>query len=206
MKKYLAFIEPLEDFRDKEEAYCQIRIMSGDLKFKVFRQLLKTTIFNFYFWGTTFEVVYIENGVVIKVEDLHKDTMEEFSITVDYAVTYNAFTHEVLTKSGFLHNLDDSLFARNCKPILMRIYSEIATSYNFSMRFYLRKGAIISLLFDKNIDEKACFYKYVMQAGFVAADRNTMRSMIPKTQTDYDKNKKLNQEDIDRLFKEMSKV
>lgn len=202
-KKYLAFIEPLADYTGKEEVLCQVRFVTGDLAYRTFQQVLKTEIFNYYFWGTTFEVVYVEGGKITKVEDINKDTMLEFNIGVIYAISYNASTHDVLSNTGFLHNLDDSLFARHCKPILQRIYAEIAISQNFTMRMYTRNGAVISILFDKNIDKKSPMYKYALEVGFITANKDMLRGLVPKTQDDFDKNKKLTQEDIDRLFDTM---
>lgn len=199
--KYLAFIEPMEDLRDKIEVMCKIRIISGDLAFKSLQQVLKTTIFNYYFWGTTFEVVTIENGKIVNVEDVKKDTMLEFKLGLVYALTYNNFNHDVLTSDGFLHNLDDSLFARHCKPVLDRIYYEISTAYNFTMRMYTLNGAVINILFDKNIKKD----KYVLESGFISSDRKTLRNMIPKTQDEFDKKKKLTQSEIDKLFNDMNK-
>ena len=71
------------------------------------------------------------------------------------------------------------------------------------MRMYTRNGAVISILFDKNIDKKSPMYKYALEVGFITANKDMLRGLVPKTQDDFDKNKKLTQEDIDRLFDTM---
>lgn len=206
-KRYLAFIEPMEYLEEgKAEVMCTIRIITGDLAYKILHQKLRTDIFRYYFWGTTFEVVYIDDNMnVYKVEDVQKDTMLEFKLGVVYALTYNNITHDVLGSDGFLHNLDDSLFARHCRPVLNVMYNEIQTAYNFSMRMYTLNGAVINILFDKNMSEKSPGYKYSMQSGFISTNKDMLRNMIPKTQAEFDRKKKLTQEDIDKLFDDMNK-
>lgn len=204
-KRYLAFIEPLEPIVGKEEALCKVRIITGDLAYSSVTCKLTTGIFRYYFWGTTFEVVTIDGGVVVGVEDVKKETMLDFKLGVVHALTYNNFTHDVLASDGFLHNLDDSLFARHCRPVLNTIYNEIYTAQNFSMTMYTLNGAVINILFNKNIDKRAYEFKYALESGYVSADKGTLRSMIPKTQEDFDRKKKLTQSEIDKLFNDMVK-
>lgn len=198
----LAFIEPLEPYQGVNEVLCSIRPVTGKLSYRNIPAKLGTGIFNYYFWGTTFEVVKIDVDTfnVYEVRDILRSDFEEFNLSVDYAITYNHFTHDVLGSAGFLHNLDQSLFARHCKPVLNNIYVEISRSYNFAMRMYLLKGALISIVFDRNISKNSVLYKYVMQAGFVAADKDIMRKMIPKTTTDLSSKEVMKQEDIDKLL------
>lgn len=184
IKKYLAFIEPLEDIANKQEVMCNIRIITGERAYDVLHQKLTTDIFRYYFWGTTLEVISIDSstGQVVSVEDLQMETMSMFNIGITYALTYNRMNHDILCFNGMLYNLDESLFARHCKPVLQNIYNVIDTSYNFSMRIHTLKGALLNILFDNNINPNAAGYKYALGCGFVAANKQTLRNMIPQTQ------------------------
>lgn len=207
MKTYkcLAFIWPIEEYKDKEMANCYVRYVTGPFAHKTARYNLKTDIYRYYYWGVTFEVVTIdEQGTITEVADVKKGDLAEFGMGIVHAITYNSGTHEVLASNGFVYKLDQSLFYRNCKEVCEYIYEVIEESDNFVMQMYTMNGGIISILFDRNLDANSKSYKYAVHKGFVTGNSKLLRSMVPKTQGSTENKEVLTQRDIDRIIEGMT--
>lgn len=171
------------------------------------RYMLTTSIYKYYYWGVTFEVVSLaENGVITEVADVSREDLISFGLNIIHALSFNSITHEVLGSNGFVYKLDQSLFYRNCKPVCDYIYSQIGTANNIVMQMYTLNGGIISILFDKDIQPNSSSYKYVIQKGFVTADNKLLTSMVPKTEATTDNREVLKQRDIDRLIEKLSEA
>ena len=206
---YLALISPMEDYAGKDTVMCNVKFLTGDRKQQMYQMSMTTDIFRFYFWGVTLEVVELDNsGNLIRVYDIDDEAKRKYNIGISYALTYNDVNHEILAANGFVYNIDESLFARYCRPVCERIYAQIQQSYNFALRFYTWNGAMLSLLFDANVSKDSPMFKYALNRGFIVADKKVLRGMSPASTSvsyDYDKNQKLKQEDIDQMLKDMEK-
>lgn len=207
MKKYLALISPMEDYVDKDAVMCNVRLLTGDRKHQTYQMSMTTSIFRYYFWGVTLEVVELDNsGNLIRVYDIDGEARRKYSIGISYALAYDEVNHEILASDGFVYNIDESLFARYCKPVCERIYAQILRSYNFALQFYTWNGAMLSLLFDANVSKDSPMFKYALNRGFIIADKKVLRRMSlvsTSVSYEYDKNQKMTQDDIDRMLRSM---
>lgn len=205
--KCLAYIWPAEDIQGKDIALANVKFITGPYERKTARYMLTTSIYKYYYWGVTFEVVSLaENGAITGVADVIREDLISFGMNIIHALSFNSITHEVLGSNGFVYKLDQSLFYRNCKPVCDYIYSQIETANNIVMQMYILNGGIISILFDKDIQPNSSSYKYVIQKGFVTADNKLLRSMVPKTEATTDNREVLKQRDIDKLIEKLSEA
>lgn len=208
--RYLAFVGPIENHVGVKQVMCQVKVLTGDRAHKTYKMMMPTDIFKYYFWGVTLEIIEMDSkGNLLKVYDIDSGAKEEFNIGMAHALTYNEVSHEILASNGFVYNIDDSLFARYCMPVCKRIYDEIARCSNFAIQFYTYNGAMLCILFDRNVLPTSPMYKYVLNRGFIVADRKKLCGMSPANDTnvyDYDKNQKLKQSDIDNMVKDMLKT
>lgn len=202
--KCLAYIWPAEDFTGKEAAWANIKYINGPYEGMVARYQLPTSIYRYYYWGVTFEVVTLDqNGAIISVSDVNKEDLAAFGMGIIHALTFNSATREVLGSNGFVYKLDQSLFCRYCKPVCEYIFQQIETARNFVMQMYTLNGGIIAILFDKDIDSNSNSYKYAIHRGFVTADNQLLRNMVPKVTIADRNNAVLKQPDIDKLIEQM---
>ena len=203
--KCLAYIWPAEDIEGKTEALANVKFMTGPYERKIGRYILTTSIYKYYYWGVTFEVITLaEDGSITEVADVKRDDLASFGMGIIHAISYNSCTHEVLGSNGFVYKLDQSLFYRNCKAVCDYIYEMANSAENIVMQMYTLNGGIISILFDKNLSSDSKSYKYAIQRGFVTADNKLLRSMVPKTDMSADNKEILDQRDIDRLIETLS--
>ena len=205
MEKCIAFIWHLEDYTGKETCLCQLRILSGKYNGKYFQAYLTTNIFKFYYWGVTLEEVEIDKNLnIISVSDLDLESMKKYNINIFYALTFNEETSDALGSDGFVYKLNQSIFYNKCRAVYDHIMNEIKTARNFSLRLYTRDGGIFYFVFDKDISPKASGYKYVMNKGYITADKKVLKSMIPATSTNNtNSNEKMTQADVDKMLEEM---
>lgn len=202
--KCLAYIWPAEDYTDKEFAMANVNFINGPFAKKSMQCRLTTSIYKYYFWGVTFEVVSVtDQGYISTVADVRKEDLAEFGMGIAHALTFNSVTHEVLASNGFVYKLDQSLFYRNCRFACERIYQEMETADNFVMQMYTLNGGIVAVLFDKNLDPKRPGYQYAVHRGFVTGDNKVLRTLVPRTAAHNDDNVVLKQPEIDVLVREM---
>jgi hypothetical protein len=205
--KCLAYIWPAESIEGKDNAYAYVRFINGPYERKIGKYFLTTSIYKYYFWGVTFEVVTInEDGSIVEVGDVKKEDLEAFDMSIIHALSWNSITHEVLGSNGFVYKLDQSVFYRICGRVCDHIYEQIEGSENIVLQMYTLGGGIISVLFDKNIAESHPSYKYAIQRGFVTADNKILRSMVPKKDISVDNKEILKQGDIDKLIEKLSEA
>ena len=205
--KCLAYIWPAEDIQGKDMALANVKFITGPYERKVARYILRTGIYRYYYWGVTFEVVSLdENGSITEVADVKQEDLVTFGMSIIHALSFNHITHEVLGSNGFVYKLDQSLFYRHCKPVCDYIYRQTETADNIVMQMYTLNGGIIAILFDKDIPANSSSYKYVIQKGFVTADNQLLRSMVPKTEVETDNHEVLKQRDIDKLIEKLSEA
>ncbi len=205
--KCLAYIWPAEDIQGKDVALANVKFINGPYERKTARYMLTTSIYKYYYWGVTFEVLTLtEDGSITEVSDVKKEDLLSFGMNIIHALSFNNITHEVLGSNGFVYKLDQSVFYRNCKPVCDYIYSQIESANNIVMQMYTLNGGIISILFDKDVPEYSSSYKYVIQKGFVTADNKLLRSMVPKTEIESDNREVLKQRDIDKLIEKLTEA
>ncbi len=205
--KCLAYIWPAESIEGKDNAYAYVRFINGPYERKIGKYFLTTSIYKYYFWGVTFEVVTInEDGSIVEVADVKKQDLEAFDMSIIHALSCNSISHEVLGSNGFVYKLDQSVFYRMCGQVCDHIYEQIEGAENIVLQMYTLKGGIISVLFDKNIPESHPSYKYAIQRGFVTTDNKILRSMVPKKETGADNKEILKQADIDKLIEKLSEA
>ena len=206
-EKCLAYIWPAEDIDGKTEALANVKFLTGPYERKIGRYILTTSIYKYYYWGVTFEVVTLaEDGSITEVADVKKEDLAIFGMNIIHALSFNSCTHEVLGSNGFVYKLDQSLFYRNCKAVCDYIYEMAASAENIVMQMYTLNGGIIAILFDKDLSPNSTSFKYAIQRGFVTADNKLLRSMVPKTDVPVDNKEILDQRDIDRLIQSLSKA
>ena len=111
LKKYLAYISPLEDIYGKEFVICSVTFITGDLNHATYRYMMKTDIFKYYYYGSAFEVVELnEKREIINVHDITKDDCEYFGITLKSILTLNCCTYDMLTSNDITYNLKINKF------------------------------------------------------------------------------------------------
>lgn len=199
----IAYIEPLDTYKDKSEVICAVKFMSGKFNQQEVKMIVPTDIFNFYFWGVTLEVVtYDDKFNCISVRDLQKEDIITFEIGVCYAMTYNDLTDDILSSNGFVYNLKDSLIGYNYPDVCVTLHNEICTSRNFALIIHTLRGAMVNVLLAKNLTEKDTYYKYALSRGFVPS-KEKLSGLVPKTTDELKTKRVLTQNEIDKLIREM---
>lgn len=205
MKTSIAFIIPLDVIEGKSTVNCLFKFVAGEYRGK--EKVINTTtdIFKYYFFGYTLEtVVWGSNGYISNIRDIDRDDCREFNISAASAIMYNGVSQSFLASNGFVYGIWDSLFARYAGQNLVgRIVYEISSARNFSTRFYLLNGALLSINLSKNITEDKASYKYVLEPGFVPGNKEILRTLIPKTRDEFIEKEKLTQVDIDKILQQM---
>lgn len=205
MKTSIAFIIPLEEVAGKSAVNCLFKFVAGEYHGR--EQVINTAtdIFAYYFFGYTLEtIIWDNNGCISKIRDIDREDCREFNISVASAVMYNGVSQSFLASNGFVYNIWESLFARYAGQNLVgRMVYEISSTRNFSARFYLLNGALLSINLSKNITEDKTSYKYVLEPGFVPGNKEILRTMIPKTRDEFAEKEKLTQADIDKMLQQM---
>ena len=197
----LAYIWPVEEYKNKAYAQCYVKFLNGPFARQVGQYSLTTSIFQYYFWGVTLEMITItEKMEIVDVSDIQKEDFREFKLGIVYARTFNCNTHEVLASNGFIYKLDQSLFHNNCKKVCEHMYAEMETADNFLLALYTMNGGVIDLLLDKNVRTDAIGYKYAIHRGFVTADEKVLKGISVNTKTSTNGKEILKQEDIDKLI------
>lgn len=197
-KKYLAYIVPLEDITGKEYALCDIIFASGLLNHQHKQAVLGTNIFRYYYYGSTFEVVEMdEHNNVVNVHDVGEKDMEEFGLSLKSVLTLNTDTYDMLVSNDFVYNIKSNKFYNNCRQTIENICRRIQEIDGFTIRTYIRDGAVIYIELDENTNSKS---KYVLNRGFLVSDKSQLRQSGKVTTTpEFDKNEKLKQKDIDKI-------
>lgn len=196
----LAYIWPLEPYQGKDTALSAIKIMTKPFKRKIIQTYVKTSIYNYYFHGVTFESITIDDDMnVLDIRDVNADDYGKFDISVIHALSFDCQTHDLLGSNGFLYNLDQSVFYRHCEDVCKYLYKEIETAYNFTMQMYTLDGGIIAVLFEKNVKPEDKRYNIAIHKGFITQNKDILRSIVPVS-TSIDKKRLLKQSEIDEII------
>ena len=203
----IAYIWPLNlnDLNsDSETIPCGVKFLNGKDAHKTVQMTCSKSIFQYYFWGVTLEIVKYDSCYqCVDVHDITEDERAEYNVGICYALSFNDHSHSVLASNGFVYDLDESIFYNNCKPVLQYMYKLIGRAVNFAMVFYTFNGGLCAILLDIDIKEDRPYYKYAMSRGFVTMNDKMLRGIVPKTQKEFDNRDKLSQDDIDTIIKTM---
>lgn len=203
--KGLAIITPLESTSiDKERIYSELYFIDSKNKHKVVMAYMPKSIFKYYFYGVTLEAVELDsNNNCVDVHDVNRDDMVTYGLTLSYGLTMSFTENDIasLATNGFVYYLFQSTFFRRYRHIFNDMYSGMMESKNFVLRYYLMDGEICYVELDCNRSKDADDYKYTMHNGFAVSDRNVLKNMLPKTESEFkDSNEKLSQSEIDKLI------
>lgn len=199
-KKYLAYISPKEDIEGKEYAYCSVTYITGDLDHRTFQRVwLKTDIFRYYYYGSTLEVIELdERQQIVNVHDLTIEEAREFGVSLYHVLTLNKTTFDMLASNDFTYNLKVNKFYNYCKGTVENIYNALQQAECFVLRVYVIKGAVVYVELEVNPKKSR---NYVMSEGYIVADKSKLRqSMYAESSASGSGNEKLKQEDIDKLI------
>lgn len=207
-KDHLVLIKPLQQWTTESSVNCQYIILAGPYRNDLPGIIAPciTKMFTYYFFGATIEVVSIDrNGQVhgdprdVKVEDFQK-----FGVNLSYALTINNVSQEILSTNGFVYKFSQSVFYRTHPDVVSNMYRAMALSTGFVLRLYTINGAIVYAELHDVVNESSAEYKYVVRPGYIVADRNVLKCLVPQTQEDFaDAKAVLKQDDIDKLFEKL---
>ncbi|MCR4739801.1 MAG: hypothetical protein K5886_06020 [Lachnospiraceae bacterium] len=194
----IAIITPVEDIKS-EEVLSDIRFLTGDDSKSVIRAKIPGKYFQYYYHGATIEVVDYEDGQVRSVRDIKSDDIPQFNIGVSYGLTFNPVTTESLATNGNVYILNQSSFYRNY-PQVVKDTIDAMSGIRFAILYFTINGAVVYMQLIDDMKDGSAADKYSMSFGYVVDKRDILKSMLPKTASELaDANRKLNQDEIDRL-------
>ena len=195
-KKYLAYINPLEDITEKDRVACNFIFLTGDLKHRNIQYSgIDTSFFRYYYYGSTLETVELGNNM--EILDIHDVTMEDadrFNLCCSRILTFNTKTYDMLASNNFVYNFKQNNFYNYCKYTANNVIARMREIKEFSLRIYTINGGIFYI----ELDENPKGDKYAMSPGFVVNDKSLLR--MNNTSDKCRGNDKLSQEDIDELI------
>lgn len=196
VKKYLAYINPLEDISGKENVTCNFIFLTGDLKHRSIQYNgIDTGFFRYYYYGSTLETVELDSN--LRIVDIHDVTIEDakkFNLCCNRILTFNTKTYDMLASNNFVYNLKQNNFYNYCKNTANNIVNRMQQINEFVLRAYTINGGIFYVELDENPKSK----KYAMSPGFVVNDKSLLK--ISESEDSFSGKDKLTQEDIDKLI------
>lgn len=199
-KKYLAYISPVEDITGKEYASCNITFITGDLDHQTFWNVrLKTDIFRYYYFGSTLEVLELdERQQIIDIHDITVEDARQFGVSLHHILTLNKTTFDMLASNDFTYNLKVNKFYNYCRHTVENIYRVMQQVPGFLLRIYVINGAIVYIEMDDNPKQNS---KYALSGGYIVTDKSQLRnSAYLESSGCGNSNEKLSQADIDKLI------
>ena len=207
--KGIAIIKPVKDINDKEEVLCELRFIDKSNRHTNIIAPVKTSIFKYYFYGVTIEVVELDDsGNVIDIHDLDKESLLEYNLRMNYALSFSFVGNSMvsLATNGLVYYLEQSTFFRNYSFVADNMYKGMLGASNFVFRYYTIDDEIVYIQLETNKGVDAIDFKYALHNGFVISDRTLLKSLLPKTQADFvDSNEKLSQGKIAALIDKLNK-
>ena len=199
----LAIITPLESI-EKESVYSELFFIQT-------RDIVKTyipnNVFKYYYYGVTLEIVELDNdNRCISIHDVKKDDLIKYNISINYALTISFDADKIasLSTNGVIYYLEQSTFFKRYKFVFTNMYNAMITSSNFVFRYFTINGAISYVQLECNKPATSPDYKYALHNGFTVSNRDILKCMLPKTDTDFaDSKEKMNQEAIDKLLEQL---
>lgn len=204
VRKYLAFINPLEDITGKDEVRCNVRFLTGDLKGKALQTVFTTGIYRYYYYGVTMEVVELDtNNQIIDVYDIRHKDFDLFKIDLTRAEAFNGVSNEVLSSNGLIYRTDQCIMSRDYPQVYQTICQNMRLSDNFVMYLYTMDHALLYFQIDFNIPKNNERYRNAIHRGFLPADKNKIKRLTDVKPEEVKSDEKLGQDAIDKLLKEI---
>ena len=200
IKKYLAYISPLEDITGKEYAQCSITFATGDLNHETYRPVaVKTDMFKYYYFGSTFEVVEMdEKKNIIDIHDITIEDAKYFGVTMHNIVALNKKNFDMQATNGVTYNYKVNKFYNYCRNTAENVYRTMEKCDKFILWAYIINGAVVYVMLDDNPKKNQ---KYTLAEGYIVTDLSLLRcASSANSGAMGDGNEKLNQEDIDKLI------
>jgi len=199
-KKYLAYISPVEDIAGKEYAACNITFITGELDHETLQGVrLKTDIFKYYYFGSTIEVVVLDDRKnIVDIHDITMEDAKEFGVSLYNVLTLNKSTFDMLVSNDFTYNLKVNKFYNYRKSTVENMYAAMQKATSFLLRVYVINGAIVYIEMDDNPKRDS---RYVLSEGYIVTDKSGLRhsAHLGKSASGSG-NEKLSQQDIDVLI------
>ena len=199
-KKYLAYISPVEDITNKEYVNCNVTFITGDLDHQTFHNVwLKTDIFKYYYYGSTFEVLELDDRQkIVSIHDITVEEAKQFGVSLHNILTLNKSTCDMLASNDFTYNLKVNKFYNYCRHTVENIYNAMQNVVSFILRIYVINGAVVYIEMDDNPRQNS---KYALSSGYIVTDKSKLRhSAYLEESSSGNRNEKLKQEDIDKLI------
>lgn len=195
-KKYLAYINPLEDISGKEKVACNFIFLTGDLKHRSIQYNgIDTGFFRYYYYGSTLETVELDSNMrIIDIHDVTLEDAEKFNLCCNRILTFNTKTYDMLASNNFVYNLKQNNFYTYCKHTANNIINKMGEINEFVLRAYTIHGGIFYI----ELDENPRGDKYTMAPGYIVNDKSLLR--MSETDVEFNGKDKLTQEDIDKLI------
>lgn len=195
-KKYLAYINPLEDITGKDKVTCNFVFLTGDLKHRNIQYSgIDTSFFKYYYYGSTLETVELgSNMEILDIHDVTMDDAERFNLCCNRILTFNIKTYDMLASNNFVYNFKQNNFYNYCKGTANNIVNRMKQINEFVLRAYTINGGIFYI----ELDENPRSDKYTMSPGYVVNDKSLLR--MSEINDGHNSNAKLSQEDIDKLI------
>ena len=198
-KKYLAYISPIESIEGKEQVMCNVVFITGDLNHRMGNYMMKTNIFRYYYYGSTFEVIEMDkNNQIMDVHDMTAEDAEYFGISMKSIMTLNSKTFDMLGSNDVTYNLKQNKFYNHCRQTVENIYNILPSLEKFTLRVYIMNGAVVYIELDTDTKRNN---GYVLCPGYVIDDKYKLKQAgTTAGSTNSYGNEKLKQEDIDKII------
>ena len=200
MSKVLAFVSPLSEYQDKY--FCDVRVVKGSYRNNHFQEYYDKEYFKDCLYGATLALIKTD-GVTAEFVEPTKESLADFKLNITFVINYNEVTKNVVTIDGEIYNLNDCLFTKYNKQTVLNMYNAIATCDNFHMQLMIQDGKIYDIGLYINKKPKDKNYNCVLHRGFVPASKDLLKRTINLSQEDIDTNKKLNQNEIDKMLEDL---
>jgi hypothetical protein len=200
MREYLAYITPVESIQNKEKVQCKVTFITGDLNHKTFIYVISTDYFRYYYYGTTLEVIELEDNSmnIINIHDVEEEDVLKFGLVIKHALTLSEKTCDIQTDTNVIYNMRQNKMYNYCKEAVENILTEIRSTEKFRLLLFIIDGAIVYIQLTTDIRKNN---GYELVKGYVVEDKAKLKG-IHKHYEDskYGKNEKMKQSDIDKLI------
>ena len=198
VKKYLAYISPLENINGKDFVTCNVTFITGELNHKTIKYMgIGTSIFKYYYYGSTLEVVELnEQMQIIDIHDIHVEDADEFGVSLYNVLTLNKSTFDMLASNDITYNMKVNKYYTYCRQTVENIYNRMQQISTFVLRVYTINGAAVFIELDENPTSDS---KYILTSGYVVADKAQLKKTSIRYNSSSHGSDKLSQDDINKL-------
>lgn len=196
--KCLAYITPHRDENlSNETVMCSITVASGELNHTTFNGFVETKYFKYRFYGTTIEVIEIdENKNILSMKDPDTEDLKQFGVSIYAAVTLNRKTLDIMASNGIAYNMRVNKYYNYCKQTIDNMCRAMFSAEQFILLLYVKNGAVIYIDLDTDVKNNRNS-KYCLSNGFVISDKSMLKLA---SNNNSGKTKKLTQSEIDKLI------